>query len=197
MTILFLLGPRACGKTTIAQQLAHKLKCPSLDMDALLQSRYGTVAKIIEEGGWPLFREYEHRLLCKLIQFFTTNLKKEEQGLSSILSKKKYKKERLIIISTGGGIILSEKNRTLLRENGLCIYLQTNAEILKKRLTHKTLPSQRPSLTGKKPQEEVEEILKERDPLYAKISHIVVNASLAPKQICMYLFRLVQIRNLL
>ena len=39
MSLIFLVGPRACGKTTVGRQLAALRRVPFTDTDALIQER--------------------------------------------------------------------------------------------------------------------------------------------------------------
>ena len=58
MGILFLVGARASGKTTIGKAVAKILGLPFADTDQrLLESAGRTVDQIVEAEGWPGFRQ--------------------------------------------------------------------------------------------------------------------------------------------
>ena len=64
MSLIFLVGPRACGKTTVGRQLAALRRVPFTDTDALIQEReQRSIADIVAEEGWPVFRRLESEAL--------------------------------------------------------------------------------------------------------------------------------------
>ena len=64
MSILFLVGARASGKTTIGKALARSLGLPFADTDQHLLHRAGlTVEQIVAAEGWPGFRSRESQAL--------------------------------------------------------------------------------------------------------------------------------------
>jgi shikimate kinase len=61
---IFLIGYMGCGKSTKAKQLAHRLDCPVIDLDAEIVSRTGkTIAEYFAEFGESGFRDYESEML--------------------------------------------------------------------------------------------------------------------------------------
>ena len=64
MPLIFLVGPRACGKTTVGRTLARRLGLPFVDTDHFLHHQTGrTVAQIVAAEGWPGFRRLESEAL--------------------------------------------------------------------------------------------------------------------------------------
>ena len=58
--MLFLIGYRGTGKTTVAQRLAERLHCAWVDADVELERRAGkTIAQIFAEQGETSFRDLE------------------------------------------------------------------------------------------------------------------------------------------
>lgn len=162
MPLIFLVGPRACGKTTIGRLLAQRLTLPFIDTDHYLLEQAGrTVAQIVEAEGWPGFRKRESDALRAVAAI-------HPEGA---------------VIATGGGMVLDEQNRAFMREQGHVFYLSAPVEALAARLSSNPLAAQRPSLTGADIRDEVRQVLLERLPLYHATAHHHLDASLTPRRI--------------
>ena len=149
-----LLGFMGSGKTTIAR----KLDPDFVDMDALLEGRLGMpIARFFEEKGEAAFRQLEEEVLADL-------LKTDK------------------VISTGGGIVISPRNRALLKKNPDNIYLKADFETLYQRISADK-DNQRP-LFLKNSKEDLAVIFKERQAWYEEVaSQIVDVSSLNPDEI--------------
>ena len=149
-----LLGFMGSGKTTIARQLDPDF----VDMDALLEGRLGMpIARFFEEKGEAAFRQLEEEVLADL-------LKTDK------------------VISTGGGIVISPRNRALLKQNPDNIYLKADFETLYQRISADK-DNQRP-LFLKNSKEDLAVIFKERQAWYEEVaSQIVDVSSLKPDEI--------------
>ena len=149
-----LLGFMGSGKTTIARQLDSDF----VDMDALLEGRLGMpIARFFEEKGEAAFRQLEEEVLADL-------LKTDK------------------VISTGGGIVISPRNRALLKQNSDNIYLKADFEILYQRISADK-DNQRP-LFLKNSKEELLAIFKERQAWYEEVASKVIDVSkLSPEEI--------------
>lgn len=169
-SILFLVGARASGKTTVGKALALALGWRFVDTDFLLQEREGqTVAHMVEQHGWDYFRRKEGEYLHLAAHPRT-------------------------VIATGGGMVLAEANRRFMHETGAVFYLCAPAALLAARLAADPAHSQRPSLTGRPLAEEVEEVLRQREALYHEAAHHVVDASLPPQDLTAAVLALFQER---
>lgn len=64
---VFLIGFMGCGKSTKAKQLAHRLECPVIDLDAEIVTKSGkTIAEYFEAYGEQGFRNFETEMLKNL-----------------------------------------------------------------------------------------------------------------------------------
>ena len=142
-----LLGFMGSGKTTIAR----KLDSDFVDMDALLEDRLGMpIARFFEEKGEAAFRQLESEMLADLL--------KTDQ-----------------VISTGGGVVISPRNRDLLKQNLDNIYLKADFEALYQRISSDK-ENQRP-LFLKNSKEDLAAIFKERQAWYEEVANQIVDVS--------------------
>jgi len=148
---IFLIGPRACGKTSVGRLLADRFNAEFVDTDhALVASAGMEIAEYVDRNGWDAFRDLETEILRREVG----------QGIQ--------------VIGCGGGIVLRKDNRAVLLQ-GITVYLQVEPEELARRLMDDPNEDQRPSLTGKSIVDEVREVLAERAPLYEGCADITVN----------------------
>ena len=149
-----LLGFMGAGKSTIARELDPDF----VDMDALLEDRLGMpIARFFEEKGEAAFRQLE------------------EEVLSDLLKTDK-------VISTGGGIVISPRNRALLKQNPDNIYLKADFETLYQRISADE-DNQRP-LFLKNSKEDLAAIFKERQVWYEEVASLVIDVTkLNPEEI--------------
>jgi shikimate kinase len=149
--LLFLIGYRGTGKSTVAQLLAQRLGWDWVDADATLETQHGrSVRDIFAEEGEAPFRDKEEAVLDALC------------GL-----------ERRVI-ATGGGVILRKANRDRLSAAGKVVWLTADADTIQRRLqADPTTPVRRPALTVGG-QAEIEEALRSREPLYRACANLTV-----------------------
>ncbi|MGY5958222.1 shikimate kinase AroL [Kosakonia sp. BK9b] len=150
---IFLIGARGCGKTTVGKALALAQECQFIDTDHWLQEEVKqSIAALVDNEGWEAFRA------------------RETAALEAVTAPSR-------VIATGGGIVLSDYNRSFMREKGIVIYLCAPVSVLAGRLEAFPEGEQRPTLTGKPISEEVSEVLALRDALYREAAHYVVDAA--------------------
>jgi shikimate kinase len=141
--LIFLVGYRCTGKTTVARLLAERLGWNWLDADALLEEQAGrTIRALFADEGEAEFRRRESAVLADLCRC------------------------QRHVIATGGGVVLSPENRARLREAGTVIWLTADAETIWQRLqADVSTAERRPALTvgGLA---EIQQLLQVREPLY-------------------------------
>ena len=147
-----LTGMRGSGKSELGAALGRRLGRRFIDLDEVVEKiAKKPVAAIVAAQGWPAFRAMERKAVKKIAA---------EHG---------------IIVATGGGTIMDHENANLLKKNGTIIYLSASLPSLKKRLAKKT---DRPSLSGNKHfLAELSDVLKKRQPMYAKMADKIVEVS--------------------
>jgi shikimate kinase len=146
---IFFVGLMGAGKTTIGKLLAKKLKKTFYDTDHEIEKKLGVkVAVIFELEGEEGFR------------------KRETQMIDELSSKKD------IILATGGGAVLSAENRALLKERGKVIYLNAKPQHLAKRMTY---DKDRPLLQQGNILDTLNQLYKDRHPLYLNVASFVVD----------------------
>ncbi|MDR1044315.1 MAG: shikimate kinase AroL [Candidatus Adiutrix sp.] len=157
---IYLIGPRAAGKSTLGRRLAGALERDFVDCDLALGRRYRqSVAEMLDEGGWELFRRREGDYLAELAA------------------------GRGRVVATGGGAVLDGNNCRLMRGSGLVLYLRVPAELLAARLAAEPRPDRRPSLTGRSPAAEAAEVLAAREALYLAAAHQVIDGRGSPEEV--------------
>ena len=146
---IFLIGPMGAGKTTIGRHLAILLHKRFVDADQEIEKRTGVAIPLIFEiEGEAGFRRRESLVIDALTQ---------EQG---------------IVLATGGGVVLLEENRQALRQHGSVVYLQADIETLVARTRR---DRNRPLLQTGDPRGKIAELLREREPIYRQLAHVVVD----------------------
>lgn len=163
--LIYLTGPRACGKTSLGRELATSLSLPFIDTDHRLRERSGEeVAAIVAREGWEGFRERESAILREV----AAELEAAADGEAT--AGRNHPAWRGVV-ATGGGMVLAEENRRFMRETGRVLYLSVPVPELVRRLSNDPQEAQRPSLTGKSLTEEVADVLARRLPFYEEAHH--------------------------
>ena len=136
------------GKSTVGRQLAKQLGLGFVDSDTELERRVGMpIREWFARFGEDAFRDLEQDIIDDVTCRADT------------------------VIATGGGAVLRPSNRDALHARTHVFYLRTTPEELFRRLRH---DSHRPLLQVEDPLARLRELFKDRDPLYRRVAHFVV-----------------------
>ncbi len=136
------------GKSTVGVLLAKELRKEFVDTDLLIQTGTGRgLQDILDQDGIPGFLAVEE---AAVLRFSPTGM----------------------VVATGGSVVYSRKAMEHLCGHGVCVYLDCSVESLERRLSN--LHSRG---VVRAPGQSVEELFRERDPLYRTWAKIVVDNS--------------------
>jgi len=139
------------GKTTVGRQLAKRLGRPFYDSDHEIVERTGVpIPTIFEIEGEEGFR------------------RRESQAIEELTASTD------IVLATGGGVVLNPENRARLHNTGWVVYLNVPPTLLFERTRH---DRNRPLLRVPDPLAKLEELHRQRDPLYREAAHTIVEGS--------------------
>lgn len=137
-----MVGMMGAGKTAVGQALARRLGVAFLDSDEeIVRAANMSIAEIFARDGEAFFRDRESEVIARLLE-----------------SEK-------AVLSTGGGAFMSERNRSLISEKGVAVWLRVDLDLLWERVRHKDT---RPLLRTEDPHATLREIYETRVPVYAK-----------------------------
>ena len=151
MPVIALVGMPGSGKSTVGRQLARQLGLEFVDSDHVVEDRLGMpIRDWFAQHGEEAFRDVEQAVIDELTQ---------AAG---------------VLLATGGGAVLRPSNRNALHSRCHVFYLRSSPEDLFRRLRHDT---QRPLLQVQDPLKKLRDLYRERDPLYRRTAHFVVEAA--------------------
>lgn len=134
------------GKSTVGVLLAKELRKEFVDTDLLIQTRTGRgLQDILDQDGIPGFLALEE---AAILQF----------------------QPKAMVVATGGSVIYSTSAMEHLSHQGIFVYLDCPVPALERRLSN--LDSRG---VIRSPGQSVEELYRERDPLYRAWAEMVVD----------------------
>ncbi len=147
---ILLCGFMGCGKTSVGQALAFRLKWDFLDTDAMIEKRQGcSIPQIFEQKGEEQFRRME-------------------EETARLLGKR-----RNTVISTGGGFLMREQTVQALRScaDGFetVVFLDCSFETCYQRIKHSDRP-----LVRNNSREKLEQIFEQRQARYRQVADVVI-----------------------
>jgi len=146
-----LVGMRGAGKTTVGRIVAERLGREFVDLDDRIEERAKkTIPEIFTESGEGYFRTVERQSFFRAAE------------------------QPAIVLATGGGLTESRVVRGAMRQGGMAvIYLSAPAVVLAERIAG----SDRPSLTGARPEDEAGDVLRAREGHYREVATSEVDAA--------------------
>ena len=149
---IVLVGPMGSGKTTVGRRLAYELNQDFFDTDHEIIDKTGvTIDHIFDIEGEEGFRERESKILENLCQMSN------------------------IILATGGGIVIKPKNREILKNSGLVIYLSSSVDqLLRRTAKSKTRPLLENSTDRRKT---ITDLVEARDLYYREVASLVIDTT--------------------
>ena len=145
---IFLIGPMGAGKSAVGRHLARTLHLNFVDSDDEVESRTGVdIPFIFEKEGEDGFRKRESAAIDDLTKM---------DG---------------VVLATGGGAVVNPDNRSHLGGRGFVVYLYTTVD---QQVSRTKKGRDRPLLANGDTREILEELLKQRDPLYREIADLIV-----------------------
>ena len=144
MNVTF-IGYRCSGKSTISNKLQNMIGWKRVEIDQEIERYFQTnIPNIILQYGWRRFRKVEKMLI------------------------KKYSQMDRMILDLGGGAILDSQNMKNITKNSMVIFLDCPRDEIVNRLKKSFY---RPPLTELSLEEETNQVLTKRMPLYRKYSN--------------------------
>lgn len=145
-----LIGMMGAGKTAVGKALAQGLGVPFLDSDEEIEKAAAmSVTEIFERDGEPFFRARETQVIDRLLSV--------HKG----------------ILSTGGGVFMQARNRDLIGQKGVSVWLDADLDLLWRRVRHKDT---RPLLRTPDPYRTLSDLYEARVPVY-RLADLRVPAS--------------------
>lgn len=145
-TKISLIGMPSAGKTTISEHLAKAIRYNSIDLDHMVEEKENqSLIKVLEDKGGRYFLDMEYGFLKDL------------------------KENETVVIGTAGSIIYHEEAMKWLKDNTKIIFIDTDLDIIKERL------SKTPKAIVGLKEKGLDTLWEERLPVYRKWADIEIS----------------------
>jgi shikimate kinase len=144
---LVLIGLSGVGKSCVGRLAADILHFTFLDTDAVIEARAGKhIREIFEQGGEPIFRQWEGRIVQELAR------------------------RKKTVVATGGGLPAGEGNLESLKSHSLVVCLWASPEKIWERVRDQT---HRPLLNQPDQLAQIRRLLESRENFYRQADVLV------------------------
>jgi shikimate kinase len=135
-----LVGMMGAGKSSVGRRLAARLDVPFHDADSELEAAAGcSISEIFDRFGEAAFRSGERKVIARLLR------------------------EPPHVLATGGGAFVEETIRAQIKANAISVWLRAPVDLLVARVARRDT---RPLLRGGDPREIIDQMLRDREPIY-------------------------------
>jgi len=143
------------GKTVVGRKLAEKLGMAFTDADEEISEAAGcSIEDIFEDYGQDAFRDVEERVISRLLD------------------------DKPKVLATGGGAFINPRTRSLIAERGISVWLRAELDVLVKRTQRR---GGRPLLKNKDPRATLQQLIIEREPVYAEADIVIDSNNEGPE----------------
>jgi len=155
--LVALLGLRGAGKTSVGKLLAHRLRCPFVELDQRVEAEAGMkLGEIFAMHGEDYYRRLEVAAIEKL----------------SV-------ENRQAVVATGGGVVTNREAMALLKRCAKTIWLRAPVQAHWERVVAQG--DKRPMANNPHARAELDSIYAQRAPLYAR-ADVVVDTGLLDEE---------------
>ena len=145
------------GKSTVGRLVADALEYDLVDIDSIIENHAGrSISEIFAVYGEEAFRRLESAVLADTANRIN------------------------LVFATGGGILDSDRNRELILNSGLVVWLKADANTLVERVGE---GEGRPMLAGHDLMDRIERLLEARTPDYQQAHLVIETDQLSESQI--------------
>ena len=142
---IFIIGMPGAGKTTVGRALAERLGMDFHDVDEEIQKKTDkTIQNIIIYDGEDKFRQFEYDAIGEILR------------------------QKPSVIATGGGTVMSDETVTLMKNNGIIVFVHRGVQSILEDLDLEIRPLVKESI------EYIFRVYGERYPIYESVCNIKI-----------------------